>query len=330
LPVATGRNAIKPIFRSGPSISARVAALVVASVLLMLADWRLGALAPVRVAFADVAVPFYWVTTLPGRLFDWVQEVFVSRDTLIEENRMLRAEALVLRASTQRLASLAAENVRLRELLNSTALLDERVLVAEIIGVSPDLSSQTVVIDKGSAHGLAQGQAVIDAYGLFGQIIEVSRFSSRVLLVTDSMHALPAQVVRNGARVIVEGEGRIDVLDVNHVASTMDVRPGDLLVSSGLGQRFPGGYPVGVVESVTNDPGKPFAVVVARPSAQLDRSRHVLVVTEAEPAPSETAPGAAVAAETAPAESASSGTAPAAAPQAAAAASPARGQGVRP
>ena len=123
---------------------------------------------------------------------------------------------------------------------------------------------------------------MIDAYGLFGQIIEVSRFSSRVLLVTDSMHALPAQVVRNGVRVMVEGEGRIDVLDVNHVASTMDVRPGDLLVSSGLGQRFPGGYPVGVVESVTNDPGKPFAVVVARPSAQLDRSRHVLVVTEGE------------------------------------------------
>ena len=282
MPVVTGRNAIKPIFRSGPSISARVAALVLASVLLILADWRFGALAPARVAFADAAVPFYWVTTLPGRLFGWVQEVFVSRDTLIEENRVLRAEALVLRASTQRLAALAAENVRLRELLNSTALLDERVLVAEIIGVSPDMSSQTVVIDKGTAHGLSQGQAVVDAYGLFGQIIEVSRFSSRVLLVTDSMHALPAQVVRNGVRVMVEGEGRIDVLDVNHVASTMDVRPGDLLVSSGLGQRFPGGYPVGVVESVTNDPGKPFAVVVARPSAQLDRSRHVLVVTEGE------------------------------------------------
>ncbi len=122
------------------------------------------------------------------------------------------------------------------------------------------------------------GQAVIDAYGLFGQVIEVSRFSSRVLLVTDAMHALPAQVVRNGARVIVEGDGRIDMLNVDHVAPTMDVRAGDLLVSSELEQRFPGGYPVGVVESVVNDPGKPFAVVQARPSAQLDRSRHVLVV----------------------------------------------------
>jgi len=198
---------------------------------------------------------------------------------LIEQNRNLRAEALVLRARTQRLASLAAENVRLRELLNSSARLDDSVLIAEIIGISPDISTHTVVIDKGSRHGLRVGQAVIDAYGLFGQIVEVSRLSSRVLLLTDASHAVPAQIVRNGVRVIVEGDGRIDMLGVNHVAATMDVRPGDLLVSSGLGMRFPGGYPVGVVESVANDPGRPFSVVHARPSAQLDRSRHVLVVS---------------------------------------------------
>lgn len=253
--------------------------LVLASVLLMLADGRLGALAPARVVLADAAMPLHWLSSAPQRLYDWLREMLVTRETLIEENRALRAEALVLHARTQRLAAIAAENVRLRELLNSTAVRDERVLVAEIIGVSPDLSSQTVVIDKGSKQGLQPGQAVIDAYGLFGQVIEVSLHSARVLLVTDSMHALPAQVVRSGARVIVEGDGRIDMLNVDHVAATMDVRPGDLLVSSGLERRFPGGFPVAVVESVVNDPGKPFAVVQARPSARLDRSRHVLVVT---------------------------------------------------
>jgi rod shape-determining protein MreC len=273
------RNPIKPIFRSGPSISARIAVLVAAALLLLLADWRLGLLGPGRALLADVAVPLYWLTDLPRRASDWLDEVLGSRERLIEENRALRAEALVLRARSQRLAALAAENVRLRELLNSTALLDESVLVAEIIGVGPEPGSQLVVIDKGSHHGLQPGMAVIDAYGLFGQVVETSRFSSRVLLVTDATHAVPAQVLRNGVRVIVEGNGRIDRLDVNHVAPTMDVRPGDLLVSSGLGQRFPGGYPVGVVESVTNDPGRPFAAVAARPSAQLDRSRHVLVLT---------------------------------------------------
>ncbi len=261
----------------------RLGALVLASVLLMLADGRFGVLGPARTALADAAAPVHWLGSAPGRLFAWLGEVLSTRQTLLEENRALRAEALVLRARTQRLAAIAAENVRLRELLNSTAVRDERVLVAEIIGVSPDLSSQTVVIDKGRHHGLQPGQAVIDAFGLFGQVIEVGRLSSRVLLVTDAMHALPAQVVRNGARVIVEGDGRIDVLNVDHVAATMDVRPGDLLVSSELEQRFPGGFPVGVVESVVNDPGKPFAVVQARPSAQLDRSRHVLVVTALAP-----------------------------------------------
>lgn len=261
----------------------RLGALVLVSVLLMLADGRFGMLWPARAALADAAVPVHWLSSAPERLFAWLGEVLSTRETLLEENRALRAEALVLRARTQRLAAIAAENVRLRELLNSTAVRDERVLVAEIIGVSPDLSSQTVVIDKGRHHGLRTGQAVIDAYGLFGQVIEVGRLSSRVLLVTDAMHALPAQVVRNGARVIVEGDGRVDALNVDHVAATMDVRPGDLLVSSELEQRFPGGFPVGVVESVVNDPGKPFAVVQARPSAQLDRSRHVLVVTALAP-----------------------------------------------
>ncbi|MBP8925204.1 MAG: rod shape-determining protein MreC [Pseudomonadales bacterium] len=276
-----GRVVIKPIFSSEPSIGARILALVLAALLLMLADWRLGLLAPGRAVFGDAAVPLYWIGNLPAQIADWFEEVFATRESLVEENRTLRAEALVLRARTQRLAALAAENVRLRELLHSTALLDEKLLVAEIIGVSPDLGNQTVVIDKGSSQGLARGQAVIDAYGLFGQIVEVGRFSSRVLLLTDTTHAVPAQVVRNGVRLIVEGTGRIDVLDVNHVSSNMDVRPGDLLVSSGLGQRFPGGYPVAVVESVTNDAGRIFAVVQARPSAQLDRSRHVMVVTVA-------------------------------------------------
>ncbi len=251
----------------------------------MLADARPGLLAPVRSLLTDGSVPFYWLSSLPGRVLGWFGDAFATREDLVAENRALRAEALVLRARAQRLAALSAENLRLRELLNSTALLEENVLVSEIIGISPDPGLQVAVIDKGSSSGVMPGQAVIDASGLFGQVIEAGITSSRVLLVSDATHAVPAQVLRNGVRVVVEGNGRIDRLDVDYVAPTMDVRPGDLLVSSGLGQRFPGGYPVAVVESVTNDPGQPFSVVVARPSAQLDRSRHVLVLTDLAPGP---------------------------------------------
>jgi len=251
----------------------------------MFADSRAGLFGSGRAVMSDASVPFYWLSSLPGRMAGWLGEAFASRDALVAENRALRAEALVLRARAQRLAALSAENLRLRELLNSTALLEENVLVSEIIGISPDPGLQVAVIDKGSSSGVMPGQAVIDASGLFGQVIEAGIASSRVLLLSDSTHAVPAQVLRNGVRVVVEGNGRIDSLDVDYVAPTMDVRHGDLLVSSGLGQRFPGGYPVAVVESVTNDPGQPFSVVVARPSAQLDRSRHVLVLTDPAPGP---------------------------------------------
>lgn len=260
------------------------------ALLLLLVDARFGLFAQGRTLLADLSHPVYRLTGVPGRLVDWAGEAFAPRETLLAENSALRAEALVLRARAQRLAALSAENLRLRELLNSTALLEENVLVAEIVGVSPDPALQTVLIDKGRGAGIEVGQAVIDAYGLFGQVVEAGYTSSRVLLISDSTHAVPAQVLRNGVRVVVEGNGRIDALEVSYVAPTMDVRPGDLLVSSGLGQRFPGGYPVGVVESVANDPGQPFSVVLARPSAQLDRSRHVLVLTAAGAQPPVPAP----------------------------------------
>lgn len=251
----------------------------------MVADQRFGVLEPGRMLLGEASLPFYWLTGVPRRLGDWLRDSGAEPEDLHEQNRALRAENLMLQARSSRLAALTAENVRLRELLNSTALLEENVLVAEIVGISPDPGSQIAVVDKGESAGVRVGQAVIDARGLFGQVVETTARSARVLLITDAMHAVPAQVVRNGVRVIAEGTGRIDSLNINYVAATMDLRPGDLLVSSGLGQRFPRGYPVATVISVVNDPGRPFEVVTARPSAELDRARHVLVITRDESAP---------------------------------------------
>ncbi len=196
----------------------------------------------------------------------------------MEENKRLKSETLLLTAKVQKLAALEAENVRLRELLNSSALLDDSVLVAELIGVSPDPLRHQIIINKGVDDGLYVGQPVIDALGLMGQITEVGPVYSRALLITDSTHALPVQVNRNGVRSIAEGTGLLHELILRHVAATTDIQVGDLLVSSGLGQRFPVGYPVGVVTEVTVDPGQSFATVTATPSAALNRSRYVLLV----------------------------------------------------
>jgi len=252
--------------------------LVLVSTVLVGVSQQTGWLGNLRSLMSDVAYPFYKIASFPAYVDSWFDDLFSSRDELLEENRELRAEVLVLRARAQRLAGMAAENERFRELLNSSALLDDSILVAEIVGVSADLSTQLVMIDKGANDGLHVGQAVIDAYGLVGQLVEVSRFMSRVLLLTDITHAVPAQIIRNGVRLVAEGSGRVDLLEIKHVAETMDVREGDVLVTSGLGGRFPAGYPVGIVESVVRDPGLPFSVVTARPSAQLDRGKHLLVV----------------------------------------------------
>ena len=231
-----------------------------------------------RAVLSAIALPFYWVVDLPARLTSWGRENLVSRDTLVEENSRLRAESLLLEAQVQQMAALRAENVRLRALLNSSALLQDDVLVAELIGISPDPARHLVLLNTGSADGVFLGQPLIDAQGLMGQVIEVAPNSSRVLLITDATHAIPVQVNRNGFRAIAEGVGRLDSLELRHVASTADIQVGDLLVSSGLGGRFPVGYPVAVVIEVMRDPGLAFARVRAEPSAALNRSRHVLLV----------------------------------------------------
>lgn len=227
---------------------------------------------------SSFSLPVYKLTELPSEMTRSLQAFLTSRESLREENARLRAEALVLHAKTQKLASLRAENLRLRELLNSSSHKEESVLVAEVVGLAADPSQHVFVIDKGRAEGVREGQAVIDAEGLIGQVIDVAYNHSRVMMVTDPTHALSIQVNRNGVRAIVEGTGLIDLLEISHVAATTDVKVGDLLISSGLGGRFPAGYPVARIAEVTIDPGEPFATVRARPLAQLDKTQFVLLV----------------------------------------------------
>src|SRR5690606_17744536 len=184
---------------------------------------------------------------------------------------------LILQAKVEKMAALSAENARLRQLLNSSAHLDDSVLIAELMGVAADPLRHIVVINKGGDAGVYVGQGVIDAHGLVGQVVEVSAYFSRVMLITDTTHAVPVQVNRNGVRAIADGTGLIAELQLSNVATTADVRVGDLLVTSGLGGHFPVGYPVAVVTSVDADSGS-FMKVRARPAAQLDRSRHLLLI----------------------------------------------------
>jgi rod shape-determining protein MreC len=237
-------------------------------------------LEPMREKLAQIVTPFYQITDVPSRINDWRKDTFVSHADLKIENEALQTELLIHQRKLQQLASLAAENVRLRQLLNASQMLQDTVLIAELIGVSPNPLSHKVIINRGAVDGAFKGQPVLDAFGLMGQVIEVGETSSTVLLISDSTHAIPVQVNRNGVRAIAEGTGDLNSLSLRHVSANTDIRAGDLLVSSGLGARFPVGYPVAEVQQVVRDPGKAFLTVIAKPMARLDRSRHLLLVFE--------------------------------------------------
>ncbi|MFW9605603.1 MAG: rod shape-determining protein MreC [Pseudomonas sp.] len=252
--------------------------LTIFSIVLMVVDARFDFLRPVRSQLAQVVTPLYWLTEQPVHLWESLNRQFSSRDELLVENEKLKAEALLLQRRLQKLATLTEQNVRLRELLNSAALVDDRVLVSELIGVDPNPFTHRILIDKGEKDGVFLGQPVLDASGLMGQVVEVMPYTARVLLITDTTHSIPVQVNRNGLRAIALGTGNMERLELRYVSETADIRPGDLLVSSGLGQRFPAGYPVAVVSEVIDDPAQPFAVVRAVPTAHLNRSRYMLLV----------------------------------------------------
>ena len=239
-----------------------------------------GFLDAVRSSLSTVTGFVYSIARLPYRLTDSASAVFASRSELIKDNERLSHEVLRLSTLAERYAALENENERLRLLLGSQAELPSDVMIAEIIGVSPDPNRHEITIDRGAADGVTVGQAVVDDRGLFGQTVETGQYTSRVLLLADASHALPVQVLRSNVRAVIAGTGALDVLLMENVPITSDVVEGDVLVSSGLGGRFPEGYPVGEVTRIERDPTRTFAAIEVRPSAALDRSRHVLVIFE--------------------------------------------------
>jgi len=267
--------------------------LVVLSVAVMVVDARFTLLKPVRSQMSLVLMQSYWIADLPERLYQGVASQFGSRTELAADNEKLKTENLLLQGRLQKLAALTEQNVRLRELLNSSALVNEKVEVAELIGMDPNPFTHRIIINKGERDGVVLGQPVLDARGLMGQVVELMPYTSRVLLLTDTTHSIPVQVNRNGLRAIASGTGNPERLELRHVADTADIKEGDLLVSSGLGQRFPAGYPVATVKEVIHDSGQPFAIVRAVPTAALNRSRYLLLVFSDGRSPEERAADAA-------------------------------------
>ena len=248
----------------------------------MLIDLRTGWLKPVRLVLADAVSPLYVLVDSPVRLWEWLDDAVTTNNTLRDENVALKEENLILKRKLQQTVALEAENKRIKILLNSRERVSEKVLVADLVGVLPDPSRQEIILSRGSQHAIFEGQAVVDAHGLAGHVVEVYENSSRILLIVDSLNAVPVQFQRTGYRAIVEGNGRQNEMIIRHLPQTVDVKKGDLLVSSGLAGRYPEGYPVAQVSNVIRDPGQDFLQVTVEPTAQLAISREFLFVFDRE------------------------------------------------
>ena len=256
----------------------RIVAFILASLIMMTVDHRQGHLEKVRSTLSVFVYPMQYVANLPVTITQWASDSLVTRTKLVEENDRLRDEQLMLSSKVQKFEILEAENERLREMLQSSEKLDERVLIAELLAIDLQPFRHQIVINKGRREGVYDGQPIVDANGVMGQIVHVGPFSSTVLLLTDPTHAIPVQINRNGLRSVAVGTGQSHILQLEHLPNNVDIKEGDLVVSSGLGSRFPQGYPVGVVDNISRVPGEPFAKVTILPSAQLEKSREVLLV----------------------------------------------------
>jgi rod shape-determining protein MreC len=272
---------IKSSFTTERSQSLRMIAFVLFSFFLMVTDYRSDYLKTVRTYLLTLVYPIQYAVNLPIKVGQWLSASFSSRQQLLAKNTKLIEENLLLRGILQKLEDLQSENKRLRNLLGSSKDSKERVQVAEILAVNLEHSKRNILINKGQRDGVFTNQPVIDAQGVMGQVIRVGLFSSIVMLITDSEHELPVEVVRTTWRTVAKGMGTINRLSLLYLSNTglnTGVNVGDLIVTSGFGQKFPKGYPVGTIIEVNPDIGKPYAQVQALPRAALEHNREVLLV----------------------------------------------------
>ena len=222
--------------------------------------------------------PLKYLVDLPTVLVGQAADSVSSYRTLKKENERLREEQLIHQTKLLKLAALEKENIRLRALLENSFKLGEQVLVAELLSINTEPYEHIVVVNKGTRFGVHPQQPVLDANGVVGQVFRALPLTSEIMLITDPNHAIPVQVNRNGLLTIAVGSGQLNRLVLPYLPSNADIRPGDLLITSGLGGTFPQGYPVAVVDEFTSQPNKAFATITATPKALLDRNRELMIV----------------------------------------------------
>lgn len=271
---------IRAIFTKRPAILQRAFMLVLLSMALLLLDSRGYLEKNLRYWLQAVVSPLQYTVDFPSMLLHKTLTAFVTQETLLKANKDLKAQLILLKLHQQRFLDLENENRQLRALLNASQGLQVNVKAAEVLFVAASARSGEWILNKGSQDGVSVGQVVLDAQGVLGQVIMVGPKTCRVMLINDSRSSIPVESLTTGLRSMLQGDGVGQPLSLVFIPKTEKVVVGDMLVSSGAGDRFPKGYPVGKISNVINRAGDQFLAISVEPIAQLDRERFVLLVEE--------------------------------------------------
>lgn len=282
--MARTRDDSSPLFAGNAAGTLRLIAYLALAVVLMVLDHRNGWLWGLRATASAVVEPVYRLAGLPAAGVRTVSVAFADRQRLTEQNQRLREDLLLANAKLNRLAAVAEQNQRLKELLDTQHSLELNVQLARVIGVDLGAFRYQITLNMGARDGVRAGQPVIDAHGVMGQVKEVLPTTSVVMLITDPAHAIPVVIERTGLRTVTYGSRDGEQLSLPTIPLAADVRVGDKLLTSGLGGRFPPGFPVGEISSVRTAATGMFLVALAKPAADIDRSEDVLLLhDQAEP-----------------------------------------------
>ncbi|MEO9079284.1 MAG: rod shape-determining protein MreC [Rhodanobacter sp.] len=282
--MARTRDDSSPLFAGNSAGTLRLIVYLALAVVLMVLDQRNGWLWRLRYTASVVVEPVYRLAGLPAAAVRTVTVAFADSQHLTQQNQRLREDLLLANAKLNRMAAVAEQNQRLKELLDTQHSLGLQVQLARVIGVDLGAYRYRLTLNMGARDGVKPGQPVIDAHGVLGQVKEVLPSTSIVMLITDPAHAIPVVIERTGLRTVAYGSRDGDQLSLPDIPLAADVRAGDELLTSGLGGRFPPGFPVGEIRHVAAAATGMFQVAVAQPAADVDRSSDVLLLhDQAEP-----------------------------------------------
>ncbi len=282
------------LFSGSVAGTLRLVAYLALACVLMVIDYRSHWLNQARYATAVVVEPLYRLAGLPTRAVDAMQVAFASRKNLTEENGRLRQDLLLANARLNRMEAVAKQNHKLKQLLETRHTLSMNVQLARLIDVDLGAYRHRIVLNVGAHQGITRGQVVIDAHGIMGQVVEVLPDTCVAMLITDPESAVPVVIERTGQRTVAYGSRAGNLLRLPNLPVSADVRAGDQLLTSGLGGRYPPGFPVGEILSVQPDASGMFLSARARPAAQLNRSSNVLLLRDLAPPVGPPAPAASV------------------------------------